>query len=118
MPRLAARQTARTGPLVVAASTDTLRLERRRGVRTPASGDLVATFRTGDGRVGLTRVELVDASDGGLGVLSDVELEPGAIVTLRDGRTRQPWSDARAVRCTSAGGRYRVGLQLGRRMAA
>src|SRR5690606_253313 len=111
-------QTPRTGPVAFASSTDTLRIERRRGVRTPASGDLVATFRTGDGRVGLTRVELVDSSDGGLGILSDVELETGATVTLRDARTSQPWSDARAVRCLSDGGRYRVGLQLSRRMAA
>lgn len=95
-----------------------MRLERRGSARLPASGELVATFRGADGRVGLTRVEMVDTSDGGVGLLSPVAIEPGMSVTLRDARTRQPWTDAACVRCVREVGGYRVGLRVGFRLAA
>ncbi len=95
-----------------------MRLERRGSARVPARGEMVATFRGADGRIGLTRVELVDSSDGGVGLLSPVAIEPGMTVTLRDARTRQPWTDAACVRCTREVGGYRVGLRLGHRLAA
>lgn len=113
--RTAARRVAFTTP---ASSLDPMRLERRSSVRLPARGDLVATYRGADGRVGLTPVDLVDTSDGGVGVRSPVAIEPGMTVTLRDARTRQPWSDAACVRCTREGSGYRVGLRLNRRLAA
>jgi hypothetical protein len=118
-PRVA-RRPSRPAPhaLTFASSTDPMRLERRRGVRTRATGELVATFRDGEGRIGLTSVNLIDSSDGGLGILSPVQIEPGMVVTLRDARTRQPWSDATAVRCQREDGRYHIGLELTRRMAA
>jgi hypothetical protein len=120
MAHRVARTARRTTPS--AHPFDPMRLERRGTIRLPASGGMVATFRGPGGRVGLTPVELLDTSDGGLGLRSPVAIEPGMTVTLRDPRTRQPWSDAACVRCTrepaADGGGYRVGLRLGRRLAA
>lgn len=95
-----------------------MRIERRGSARLAASGEMVATFRGADGRIGLTRVEMVDTSDGGLGLVSPVAIEPGMSVTLRDARTRQPWTDAACVRCVREVGGYRVGLRVGLRLAA
>ena len=100
------------------AALDPMRLDRRGALRLPACGEMVATFRGADGRIGLTRVEMIDASDGGLGLRSPVAIEPGMSVTLRDARTRQPWTDAACVRCAREPGGYRVGLRLGSRLAA
>ena len=57
------RPLRRAGAAHAAAVHNPMRLERRGALRLPACGEMVATFRGADGRIGLTRVEMVDTSD-------------------------------------------------------
>lgn len=100
------------------ARAGTLRIERRRGAREEASGGLMASYTNGE-RVGVTRLELVDRSVGGMGVVSRVKIEPGMLVTLCADGAKIPWLTGRAVRCEAIGeDEYRVGIAFSTKMAA
>ena len=94
-----------------------MRFERRREPREAADGSLAASY-SGDGRVGITRLELVDRSAGGMGVRARVRIEPGMIVTVCPEGSNIPWLAGRAVRCESEGDGYRVGVAFDSRRAA
>ncbi|HZW08458.1 MAG TPA: hypothetical protein VFF69_01005 [Phycisphaerales bacterium] len=92
-----------------------LKLERRAAGRTREHGDGVATFVNPDGRLWLTRVRLVDRSDGGLGVRAHVPAAPGASFSLTLGGAVLQGVVAHA---RARGGAYRLGLRCARRAAA
>lgn len=96
---------------------ESLRLERRGGVRRPRTGTAMAAFYDEDGALSLTRVDLVDESDGGLGVRSPVEVGAGVRVCLYLG-TLPHWGGT-VARCVRECGEFRLGLQgCGRAQAA
>ncbi|MCC6321268.1 MAG: hypothetical protein IT438_07520 [Phycisphaerales bacterium] len=94
-----------------------LRFERRREDREAAEGSLAASY-SGDGRVGITRLELVDRSPSGLGVRTRVRIEPGMIVTICPKGSTIPWMAGCAVRCERDGEAWRVGIAFDTRRAA
>lgn len=90
---------------------DPFKIERRRSLREPAEGVLAASYR-GEGRFGITHLQLLDRSDRGLGAHSDVRIDPGMTVTICPEGSTLPWVSATAVRCQpDAEGGYTVGLQ-------
>ncbi|MBX3358477.1 MAG: PilZ domain-containing protein [Phycisphaeraceae bacterium] len=95
-----------------------MKLDRRRAVRMPATGGLLATWRDGRGRMGLVSLDLVDVSDGGLGVTSPRGITIGARLTLRDRTEAGAWGDAVVVRRRREGQGWRLGLRLGSARAA
>lgn len=95
----------------------TLRIERRREDREPAAGAVPATY-SGNGRYGITHLELVDRSPAGIGARTRTRIEPGMIVTICPEGSRVPWLLARATRCTPEGEGFRVGLAFDHRRAA
>lgn len=102
------------------ADASALRLERRREPREAASGTLPASYR-GEGRFGITQLELVDESDSGLGARTLTPVEPGMIMTICPQGSTVPWRNARVARCSpDSGGRggFRIGLVFDRRTAA
>jgi hypothetical protein len=99
----------------------TLKLERRASEREPSTGSISATYTNGRDRYGLTHLQVVDRSEGGIGVLTRSELEPGMRITICPEGSRIPWLSALCVRCEPAGGKddlYRVGLAYTPRRAA
>jgi hypothetical protein len=100
-----------------ASRTSTLRIERRGEMREAATGALSATY-SGEGRHGITHLELVDRSPSGLGAVTRTHIEPGMIVTICPEGSRIPWLSARVARCTAEGDMYRLGLAFDRRTAA
>jgi hypothetical protein len=94
-----------------------LRLDRRGAERTRARGQGVATFVDPDGRLWLTRVNLLDRSDAGLGVRAPVPVSAGATFTLSIGGAP---AVARGVvaHCRARRGTYRLGLHCAPRLAA
>ncbi|MBL8764059.1 MAG: PilZ domain-containing protein [Phycisphaerae bacterium] len=105
-------------PGVVAAghgggNSEALRFERRRAPRHAESGAFTAMFNDDQGRIGLTSVELVDFSSGGLGLRSASRLEPGMTVTLWSPGTALPWRSGVVVRTTNErDGEVRAGLRV------
>lgn len=97
---------------------DRLRLERRCEERRPASGSVMGAFVDVEGAFMLTRVELVDESAAGLGLLSPVEIEPGRRFTLYAGPLHLAHDSGVVTRCRPEGRGYRVGLWCDRLMAA
>jgi len=85
------------------------KFERRRENREVADGSLAATY-AGDGRAGITRLELIDRSAGGMGVRSRVRIEPGMMVTICPEGSTIPW--------LAEGAEYRVGIAFSARRAA
>ncbi|MFN7021562.1 MAG: PilZ domain-containing protein [Phycisphaerales bacterium] len=94
-----------------------MRFERRREEREAADGSLAASY-SGEGRVGITRLEVVDRSASGMGVRSRVKIDPGMIVTVCPDGSKIPWLAGRAVRCETEGDGYRVGILFDSRRAA
>ncbi len=82
----------------VGLQSDSMKLERRQGVRLPTSGGLLATWRDGRGRMGLVTMELIDVSDGGLGVSSPRGITIGARLTLRERNEQGAWGEAVVMR--------------------
>lgn len=97
---------------------DTLKLERRASEREPATGAISATYTNGTDRYGLTHLQVVDRSDGGIGALTRSALEPGMRITICPEGSRTPWLGAVCVRCEPAGELFRVGLAYTPRRAA
>ncbi len=102
-------------------SRDTLKLERRASDREASDGTLTATYTNGRDRYGLTQLQVVDRSEGGIGAITRSALEPGMQVTVCPNGSGVPWLGTVCVRCEPAdaeGGQYRVGLAFNRRRAA
>lgn len=97
---------------------DTLKLERRSSEREASTGSISATYTNGKDRYGLTHLQVIDRSEGGLGVLTRSPLEPGMRVTICPEGSRTPWLGALCVRCEPAGELFRVGLAYTPRRAA
>jgi len=90
---------------------DPFKLERRREVRHEADGTLSASYSNGVDRFGITHMQLVDRSPGGLGVKTHVRIEPGEMVTICPEGSTVPWVSARAMRCIENDGKFVVGLK-------
>lgn len=90
---------------------DPFKLERRREERHGAEGALSASYSNSVDRFGITHLELIDRSPGGLGVKSRVRIEPGETVTLCPAGSTIPWVSARAVRCVENDGTFVVGMR-------
>lgn len=90
---------------------DSLKFERRREMRRPRAGAAMAAFYDEDGALSLTRVELLDSSERGLGLLSPVEIEKGVRFCLYSGSIPLPHSTGIVARCVREGGEFRVGLR-------
>lgn len=111
----------RIGPVRsgVSAARDPYKLERRGEVREAHEGRLIASYTDGATRSGITHLELVDRSAGGMGARSRVRIEPGMIVTICPEGSTVPWVSARAARCErEEGGWWRVGLEMAGMRAA
>ncbi len=95
---------------------DCLRFDRRVDERLPASGSAIGAFVDAEGAFTLTRVEVVDESAAGLGLLSPVEIPSGRRCTLCAGLV--PHESGVVTRCRPEGEAFRVGLRCDRREAA
>jgi len=93
------------------------RFERRACPRERVRATASAVYADGRGRAGLTPIEMVDSSTGGIGLRSRCRIEPGMMVTIFHG-SGTSWIEGVAVRCAADGERFRVGLAVERRMAA
>jgi len=90
---------------------DPFRMERRRERREAAWGVLCASYTNGVDKMGITHLELLDRSSGGLGARTRTRIEPGANVTICPEGSTVPWLAARAVRCEALRDGFRVGLK-------
>jgi hypothetical protein len=97
---------------------DRLPLERRRDERSPLHGSVMGAFVDDEGAFTLTRVELLDESEAGLGLMSPVEIEPGRRFTLYAGPLHVAHDSGVVVRCGTDGGAFRVGLRCDGLLAA
>lgn len=95
----------------------TFKLDRRTSERASRAGAAMAAFFDEDGALSLTRVELVDVSDGGLGLVCPVDVMPGVRFSLYWG-TSVPHTTGVVARCVRDGDDYRIGLQCDRKLAA
>ncbi|MBC7834408.1 MAG: hypothetical protein H7Y88_04815 [Phycisphaerales bacterium] len=95
------------------ATDGALRFDRRRETREAVTGSVVATVRGDNGYAALSRMELVDSSDSGLGLCSPTPIEPGMIVTICVGKRPIAAFTAMATRCArEENGHYRVGVTV------
>lgn len=85
--------------------------DRRRGARWPAVGEPMAVFTNADGHTFLTRVELLDAGDRGVGILCPIPVEPGMSVTLHTRSLIAPQVIGVVTRCEHHGEVFRVGIR-------
>ncbi|HMN40610.1 MAG TPA: PilZ domain-containing protein [Phycisphaerales bacterium] len=93
------------------ASRDPFKLERRREDRHEAEGSLRASYSAGPGHFGITNLDLVDRSPGGMAVETTTRINPGTIVTICPEGSTVPWLSALAVRCEPRGEVFRIGLR-------
>ncbi len=107
--RIRSSDSAAAGARIV--TRDPFKLERRREERHAAEGTLSASYSNGVDRFGITHLELVDRSPGGLCVKSHVRIEPGETITICPEGSTIPWVSARAVRCTENDGAFLVGMR-------
>lgn len=77
----------------------------------------MAAFFDEDGALSLTRVEVVDVSDSGLGLICPVEVPPGVRFSLYSGSSL-PHTTGTVARCAPEGEDFRIGLCCDRRLAA
>lgn len=106
-------------PEILAPAASTLRFERRHQERQPVRGSVMAAFTDTDDGITLTRVDLVDASNGGLGLLCPVRVEPGARFALYAPEVALPHTTGVVARCTDSGDEaFRIGLRCDARLAA
>lgn len=107
--RIRSSGSATAGARIV--TRDPFKLERRREERHEAEGAVSASYSNGVDRFGITHLELVDRSPGGLCVKSRVRIEPGETVTICPEGSTIPWVSARAVRCVESDGAFVVGMR-------
>jgi len=87
-----------------------LRFEQRQSPRETARGRLTASFRDPAGQQVLTRVELADASDTGLGVYAPLPAQVGSTIALHDG-PRAIYAGT-VARCQTSLTGHLIGLRL------
>ena len=95
--------------------------ERRCGSRAPRNGVAMAAFIDSHGAIALTRVEVVDASDGGLGLRCPVAVDTGARFSLYNGggaSIAPAHHTGHVAVCRRDGLTWRLGVVCDRRMAA
>ncbi|MFN5946244.1 MAG: hypothetical protein ACK5ZG_11595 [Phycisphaerae bacterium] len=88
-----------------------LQHERRKVPRREIKGGAMAVFSSGRGAGTLARVELLDASWTGLGVVSPIEVEPGTAVSVIPEHAMSPRQIGIVVRCEKFNDGWRLGLQ-------
>jgi hypothetical protein len=88
-----------------------LQHERRKVPRREVKGGAMAVFSSGRGAGTLARVELLDASWTGLGVVSPMEVEPGTSVSVIPEHAMSPRQIGIVVRCEKFEDGWRLGLQ-------
>jgi hypothetical protein len=88
-----------------------LTFERRRLPRKVMKGGGVAVFTQDHCAGTVVRVELVDGSHTGLGILSPVAIEPGTSFSLIPDHAMMPRAVGMAVRCDKVEGGYHIGLR-------
>jgi hypothetical protein len=96
----------------------TLCFERRGSARAPARGSVMAAFADEDGALVLTRVDLVDQSDVGLGLVCPVRVDAGVRFALYGGGAPLAHSTGVVARCSEGDDGFRVGLRCDLRRAA
>jgi hypothetical protein len=106
------------GGVRVNPDVESIKMERRGGERRRLSGGAMAAFFDEDGALSLTRVEVVDASDGGLGLVCPVQVGAGVRFCLYSGTIPLPHSTGTVARCVKLGDEFRVGLRCDARRAA
>lgn len=85
--------------------------DRRRAMRSPATGQRLGVVFGVEGGRWLLPLELRDASASGVGLISGQELEPGDRVTLYDEGRRATFIKGRVARCQEReDGRFDLGL--------
>ncbi|MBC7772143.1 MAG: hypothetical protein H7210_06595 [Pyrinomonadaceae bacterium] len=109
---------------------DSLRFDRRRQRRANTCGRMVGSFRDSEGAMRLTWMDVLDTSDGGLGLRSPIFVPPDAIVSFHSAGQPPSFNRrmcpsfsinvARVVSCErdDAKSAYRVGLRVSRCAAA
>ncbi len=85
--------------------------ERRRLPRKVMKGGGVAVFTQDHCAGTVVRVELIDVSHTGLGILSPVAIEPGTSFSLIPDHAMMPRAVGMAVRCEKVDGGYHIGLR-------
>ncbi len=93
------------------------KLNRRTSERKSRAGAAMAAFFDEDGALSLTRVELVDVSDGGLGLVCPVDVPRGVRFSLYWGSS-VPHTTGVVARCVPDGEEFRIGLRCDRKLAA
>jgi len=99
-----------TSPLSTAPALDPFKFDRRRSPRTDAHGWAMATFCDEQGQARLARVQLVDSSRYGLGVLSPVPIAPGSGFTVHPENPSLRSTRGAVARCISTDNGHRIGL--------
>lgn len=92
--------------------------ERRVETRRRTHGRAIATIREPGAMPVLTPVELTDASERGLGILSQKPATPGASVRLYFHGEVVPGRTGVVARCDRDGDAWRLGVRCDMRMAA
>lgn len=98
-------------------SLDPIPLERRSSVRESARGVLTASLASDAGGGMVSRVELVDISDGGVGFICPVKASIGTRVQL-DGGVHFTMFAGTVARCEPMVDGFLIGLTREMRMAA
>ena len=98
-------------------SSQAFKLDRRTSERKARAGAAMAAFFDEDGALSLTRVELIDVSDGGLGLVCPVDVAPGVRFSLYWGGS-VPHTTGVVARCVQDGEEFRIGLRCDRKLAA
>ena len=97
---------------------DPIPLERRSCPREKARGVMTAALAADAGTGMLTRIELVDASDMGVGFVSPLRASVGTCVELYADDPRTAVYTGVVARCEPMPGGYRIGLKCRMRIAA
>ncbi len=97
---------------------DPIPLERRSCRREKARGVMTAALAADAGAGMLTRIELVDASDMGVGFVSPLRASVGTCVELYADDPHAAVFAGVVARCEPTRGGYRIGLRCRMRVAA
>ncbi len=99
-------------------SLDPIPLERRSCQREKARGVMTAVLAADAGTGMITRIELVDLSDGGVGFVSPLRASVGTCIELYADDPRTAVFAGVVARCEPMRGGYRIGLRCRMRIAA
>lgn len=107
-----------TSPLPAECAPDSFKFDRRRSPRTDAQGWAMATFCDERGQARLARVQLIDCSRSGLGILSPVPIAAGSGFTLHPEDPRLTSVRGVVARCIPTDNGHRIGLHTVQSAAA